>query len=426
MKKNILLVLFTLIISTRLFGQTIEQLHYPELTEEKKEKIIFKLDSLIASNYLDSNKAKITHYKLQEMLHDSRFSSIKDTRTLESVVNSFLQQATADAHLKFYFDQRKYNLFLKPEAEIEKGEAELFSKVNYGLQKVEILPGNIGYIKINKFKNLNDVMQTASGAMQFIRNADAIIFDLRNNGGGDGRTGNFFLNYFIKDTLSAKVFDLPLQNSFIPFKKNVKLYVLIGKGTFSAAEAFTRDVLTFKRGISIGERTKGGGHSGRSMPVDYGFLVFMPTEVASNEIEGKGVSPSVLINERDALIKAQELILNDLQLKVTSNEEKETYNWFLESITAAAKKIEVSKSLLKSYTGKFQGENEILLVNKDLYLKNQGHLFHLLPITNNYFIIDDFDDFGKGNARIKFESINQAVLIVNQGTSIVEKVFKKL
>jgi len=426
MKKNILLVLFTLVITTRLFGQTIEKLNYQELTEEKKEKIIFKLDSLIASDYLDSNKAKITHYKLQEMLHDSRFSSIKDTRTLESVVNSFLQQATADAHLKFYFDQRKYNLFLKPDVEIEKGEAELFRKINYGLQKVEILPGNIGYIKINKFQNLNDVMQTAIGAMQFISNTDAVIFDLRNNGGGDGRTAKLFLNYFLEDTSAFRLLGAPVTNSSLLIKNEHMLYILIGKGTFSAAEGFTSDILTHKRGIAIGEQTKGGGHSGRSIPLNYGFLVFLPTGVSSSKIEGKGISPNISVNERDALIKAQEIILKDLQMKAVSNEEKENYDWFLESISATFKKIEVSKNLLKPYTGMYQGENEILLVNKDLYLKNQGQLFQLLPITNNYFIVSGFDDFGKGNARIKFESKYQAVFIVNQGTSIVEKVFKKL
>ena len=81
---------------------------------------------------------------------------------------------------------------------------------------------------------------------------------------------------------------------------------------------------------------------------------------------------------------------------------------------------------MKSYTGKFQGENEILLKNKDLFLKRGDHIFKLLPISNNYFIISDFDDFGKGNARIRFESKDKAVFILNQGIASTEKVFKKL
>ena len=140
----------------------------------------------------------------------------------------------------------------------------------------------------------------------------------------------------------------------------------------------------------------------------------------------KGITPSISINERDALIKAQEIILIDLQSKATNSEEKENYNWFLQSLIAESGKIDVSKKLLNSYIGKYQGENEITLNDTDLFLKKGDHLFKLLPISNNYFIISDFDDFGKGNARIKFESKDQAVFILNQGITSMEKVFRKL
>lgn len=82
--------------------------------------------------------------------------------------------------------------------------------------------------------------------------------------------------------------------------------------------------------------------------------------------------------------------------------------------------------ILKSYTGKFQGDNEILRNNKDLYLKNGNHLFKLLPISTNYFVISNFDDFCKGNARIRFDSKDKAVLILNQGVTSMEKVVRKL
>jgi len=290
---------------------------------------------------------------------------------------------------------------------------------------VEILPGNIGYIKINKFQNLTDVIQSASGAMQFVENADAIIFDLRNNGGGDGRTGKFFLNYFVKDTSSQLLANLPSTNSSKLFNKDIQLCVLIGPGTFSAAEGFTKDVLSYKRGIAIGEQTKGGGNSGSSVALDYGFLVFLPTEVSSSEIEGKGITPTISIPEREALIKAQELLLLDLQKQALTSDEKDNINWFLESLTAESGKIKVSKKQMKSFTGKYQGQKEILINNSELYLKSGDQLFKLLPISTNYFVIAGFDDFGKGNARIRFESNKQAVFLLNQGVSTMEKVFRK-
>lgn len=418
-QKSLLISIILLISTPDLFAQT-------DLTEENKLKIILKLDSLIASDYVHPEKAQLAHDKLQEMLQDTRFSSIKDAKTFESVVNVFLQEAISDGHLRFYYDKKKYDLFLKPQEDIEKGEAELFSKINFGLQKIEILPGNIGYIKINKFQNLDDVMPTAAGAMGFLRNTDAIIFDLRNNGGGDGRTGKFFLDYFVLDTSRSRLFDSLPPQSLINFPEDVQLCVLIGKGTFSAAEGFTKDVLSHQRGIAIGEQTKGGGHSGGSVPLYDGFLVFLPTEVSSSEIEGKGITPTISVDERDALIHAQEHILRVLQTKASTSEEKDGYNWFLESLIAESGKIVVQKKILKSYTGKFQGENEIFLKDTDLYLKKGEHLFKLLPISDHYFIISDFDDFGKGNARIRFESKEHAVFILHSGVSTMEKDFRKL
>lgn len=421
MKRIHLLVFSVLFLLTKqqLFAQV-------TLNEESKIKIILKLDSLITSDYVHPDKAIRAHEKLQELLNDPRFPSIKDEKTLESVVNMFLQQAISDAHLRFYYDKKKYDLFLKTPEEIKKGEAEQYSKLNFGLQKVEILPGNIGYIKMNKFQNLSDVTQTAAGAMEFVRNTDAIIFDLRNNGGGDGNTGKFFLDYFINDTTNSHVVGNNLPQTFQPLRKDVQLVVLIGKGTFSAAEGFTKDVLTHKRGIAIGEQTVGGGNSGGSVSLHDGFLVFLPTEVSSAEIEGKGITPSIAVNEREALLKAQEIILSDLQAKTPSAEEKANYNWFLESLIAESGKIAVSNKILNSYTGKFQGNNEIILKNSELFLKNGGNLFKLLPISSTYFIISNFDDFGKGNARIRFDSKKQAVLIINQGVSTMEKMFRKL
>jgi len=76
-----------------------------ELTEVKKIKIITKLDSLIINNYVDSVKAKVVHEMLQGLIIDPRFPSIKDEKTLENVVNMYLQKATADGHLRFYFDK---------------------------------------------------------------------------------------------------------------------------------------------------------------------------------------------------------------------------------------------------------------------------------------------------------------------------------
>jgi C-terminal processing protease CtpA/Prc len=57
--------------------------------------------------------------------------------------------------------------------------------MNCGFNKVEILSGNVGYVKFDMFADPEICGLTATAAMNFLGNVDAIIFDLRDNGGGD-------------------------------------------------------------------------------------------------------------------------------------------------------------------------------------------------------------------------------------------------
>jgi hypothetical protein len=54
---------------------------------------------------------------------------------------------------------------------------------NYGFRKVETLLGNIGYVEFRGFVDPKLGAETVRSAMAFVRNSDAIIFDLRENGG---------------------------------------------------------------------------------------------------------------------------------------------------------------------------------------------------------------------------------------------------
>src|SRR4029077_7096452 len=58
-------------------------------------------------------------------------------------------------------------------------------RTNCGFDNVQILPLNIGYFKFNEFADPSIGGPTAIAAMNFLGHVDAIIFDLRENGGGD-------------------------------------------------------------------------------------------------------------------------------------------------------------------------------------------------------------------------------------------------
>ena len=58
---------------------------------------------------------------------------------------------------------------------------------NCGFQKAEVLPHNIGYVKFNYFGDPVVCGAVANSAMSFVSHTDALIVDLRENGGGDPR-----------------------------------------------------------------------------------------------------------------------------------------------------------------------------------------------------------------------------------------------
>lgn len=204
-----------------------------------------------------------------------------------------------------------------------RGSAEDARRENYGFRQVELLPGNIGYIRFDEFNPSEDAMQTAAAAMAFVAGCDALIFDLRYNGGGSPEMIRF---------LSSYLFDKPTHlNSFYDrsndktsevwtletvqgkrFGEELPVFVLTSNQTFSGAEEFAYNLRNLKRATIVGETTGGGAHPVRPIRVNEGFHVMVPFARAINPIsqtnwEGVGVQPHVETRAADALDKAREL-----------------------------------------------------------------------------------------------------------------------
>ena len=61
---------------------------------------------------------------------------------------------------------------------------------NFGVRRVEVLPGNVGYIDLREFANFafgrpdEPARRAIEAALQMVSATDAVIIDLRENGGG--------------------------------------------------------------------------------------------------------------------------------------------------------------------------------------------------------------------------------------------------
>ena len=199
---------------------------------------------------------------------------------------------------------------------------------NCGWKKVEILPGNIGYVKFDFFALPDFCGTTVVAAMNFIGHTDAVIFDLRGNGGGDPKMVDMVVSYlFDKPThindLYYRKDDKTTQYWTLPYVPGPRLatqpvFVLTSKRTFSGGEEFCYDLKTQKRATLVGETTGGGAHPVSGERIDDHFMIGVPegrpiNPVTQKDWEGTGVAPDVSVKADDALTTAEKLANDKLR-----------------------------------------------------------------------------------------------------------------
>lgn len=252
------------------------------------------------------------------------YDKITDGSTFASRLTEDMQSVTKDRHLHVNYAPFKMPPQHEggPSPEEEARFRKEIERDNCGWRKVEILPGNIGYVKFDEFAPADWCGPTAVAAMNFLAHADAVIFDLRDNGGGDPRMVDFVVSYlFDKPThindLYYRKDDKTTQYWTVPYVPGTRLatqpiYVLTSKRTFSGGEEFCYDLKTQKRATLVGETTGGGAHPVSGHRIDDHFMIGVPegrpiNPVTQKDWEGTGVEPDVPVKSADALSTAEKL-----------------------------------------------------------------------------------------------------------------------
>lgn len=274
-----------------------------------------------------------TAQKMEEAVraHQARgeYDAITDGDAFAAVLTEHLREVSNDKHLGV-----RYSPFKLPDDEHGPNTEDKarFQKQleheNCGFEKVEVLPHNIGYLKLNMFADAADCGPTAIAAMNFLAHVDAIIFDLRENGGGDPSMVALISTYlFDKPThlndLYNRKEDATTQYWTLPFVPGTRLadkpaFVLTSKATFSGAEEFSYNLKNLKRATIVGEITGGGAHPVDGVRIDDHFAIRVPVARAINPVsktdwEGIGVEPDVPVKASEALETAEKLAISKIR-----------------------------------------------------------------------------------------------------------------
>jgi retinol-binding protein 3 len=285
-----------------------------------KKSILQKIEGLIESKYVMAEKAKKYADEFKKKCKAGSYAAITDAKEFADRITADLQAITHDQHVSL----RKIEASDIGEKAVGAlhHPVRLFrlrQKENTGFQKLEWINGHIGYLDIRRFWAIEEARDMIAAAMKFLENADAIIIDVRENGGGSGDyLSSFFLPYptqltswYYRKQNYTEEFWTTNEMEGKPLTA-VPLFLLIGKNTFSAAEIFAYDLQARKRAVLIGEPTKGGAHSIDLYKIDDQFEINISTSRAINPVtrtnwEGTGVIPDIQVAPAQALATAIEL-----------------------------------------------------------------------------------------------------------------------
>ncbi|WP_187271512.1 S41 family peptidase [Massilia arenae] len=294
-----------------------------------RSSIVSGLAQAIDEQYVFPDKAKLVVKRLEAKEKSGAYADISTMEELATALTADLHEPTRDLHLRVRVSAQPLpEIAPEPTPEMEKMMLAYYKASNFGVRKIETLPGNIGYIDLRMFASVDAAKDTIGAAMQVVADTDALIVDLRANGGGDPQTVAFMSSYlFDKRThLNDMLWRQDgRRESFwtqdeVPGKRfggQKKIYVLTSKKTFSGAEEFSYNMQQLKRGTLVGETTGGGAHPGGMHRLHPHVSVFIPTGRAINPIsksnwEGTGVIPDVPVAADDALRTAERLALTAL------------------------------------------------------------------------------------------------------------------
>jgi hypothetical protein len=289
------------------------------LTQEQRSEVLDGLLKQLNDHYIFPDKARELEKTIRARQDKKEYDSIASARTFAETLTKHLQEVSHDKHLRVLFSHDPLPKPREPSAEERQKMRTQMGKRNFGFEKVERLEGNIGYLDLRGFLEAETAGETAAAAMTFLANTDALIIDLRQNGGGSPGMVALLCSYFFDGRprhLNSLAWRKPDGEEvqqwwtlpYVPGKKYVgkDVYVLTSKRTFSAAEEFTYNLQTQKRATIVGETTGGGAHPGGPHPINDHFAVWVPSGRAVNPVtktnwEGTGIKPDIDVPADQAL-----------------------------------------------------------------------------------------------------------------------------
>ncbi|HEY8025788.1 MAG TPA: S41 family peptidase [Burkholderiaceae bacterium] len=317
--------------------------HMPKvpLSAADRQAVMQTLDAKLRANYVFPDVAERVIKSLDEKNGKGDYSSAQDMETFSDLLSKDLRTFSSDLHFRVRYEPQ-FHEDSTPDAvpsaeDVEKQRAEVL-ELGFGIQRVERLPGNVGYMELRGFGPTAFVAPAYTSALTLLSGTDALILDLRRNGGGEPSSVQYLMSHFfaigderhLNDiyTRPTNVTQQYWTQSSVGVRYLKPVYVLTSPRTFSGGEECAYDFQTQKRATLVGEATGGGANPVDSFSVGHGLVVAIPTGRAINPLthtnwEHVGVKPDVSAPAAQAQQVAYLAILRSLLAKSDDPERTE-------------------------------------------------------------------------------------------------------
>lgn len=307
--------------------------------EDRRGEVLDAMAATLEARYLDEAKGRELAALMRTAREDGRFAAIPEPAAYAKALTEAMQAVSPDLHLRVSYEpdrefvaggdngagprmvQRRDDGGRLRQVvrtnRIDGRSLEQIAADNYGLREAKTLADGIGYLQLDKFVPADLSRDTLRAAVDRIADSRAVIVDLRGNrGGAPDAVGELLSPFFAgeaRELHAAENRALGIRSAVVtdpalsrPALAAAPLYVLIDKGTASAAEMFAYAARRAGRATLVGAATAGAGNGGMKHSVGNGFALFLSEWkiLTGPGWERVGVTPHVEVDPAQALDRA--------------------------------------------------------------------------------------------------------------------------
>jgi C-terminal processing protease CtpA/Prc len=309
------------------FGATPER-DAAALDADQRAGVIDALAAGLRRTYVFPDKAEAMAASLRRHQQQGDYDALTNPGAFAERLTADLQAVTRDVHLMVEYSEEVLPELQPASGQMQAEELAIMRRLNFGLERIERLPFNIGYLQLDGFAPAAAVKERFAAAMTLLADTSALIIDLRRNHGGEPDGVALLASYLFdrrthltdfywragdrtEQVWTQEQLDGPRYGATRP------LYVLISGESFSAAEGFSYALQGLERAVIVGERSGGGAHPGDPLRLTDHFSAFVPngrsiSPITGTNWEGVGVTPDVATPADAALDVAQQHALRAL------------------------------------------------------------------------------------------------------------------